>query len=117
MVKPGSFLDTPLAQFFVGGTLLASVTYAANTMKNTKLAGLLVAFPIELIPLIWMYSDKTTVDYSYDAMITLGLVIVSLGAFLVVNKIWPEWPQYQVFFVAFLFWIVMAGFAYVYLLK
>lgn len=93
-------------QFFLGGTLVASIAYLANNV-SPKSAAILVAFPIGLIPMFFLKSQNKERKLSFDTTITNTIVVltyISLDFFL---KQQGTLEKYGVVF-AMLVWIALA---------
>lgn len=97
-------------QFFLGGTLVATITYLANNV-SPKAAAILVAFPIGLIPMFFLKSKNKERRMTFDTTITNVLVVLTYIALDLLLNQGGIFEKYGVLF-AMLVWVVMAGIVY-----
>lgn len=97
-------------QFFLGGTLVATITYLANNV-SPKSAAILVAFPIGLIPLFFLKSQNKERRMSFDTTVTNVLVVLTYIALDFFLKQQGILEKYGIVF-AMLFWIALAIIVY-----
>lgn len=69
-------MDSIGVQFLIGGSLVASITYLAKHV-SPKAAALLVAFPIGLIPMLFLKKQDKEKQLSFDTTITNMIVVLT----------------------------------------
>ena len=72
-----NYLDNPLIQFMIGGTILSGGAYVANNL-NAFLAALVGSFPLELIMLFLIQKSETRRHYA-KSLVFINLALVVSG--------------------------------------
>lgn len=72
-----NYLDNPLIQFMIGGTILSGGAYVANNF-NAFLAALVGSFPLELIMLFLIQKSETRRHYA-KSLVFINLALVVSG--------------------------------------
>lgn len=71
-----SVFNTVYFQFLIGGLLVASITYTAKYV-NPRVASIITAFPIGLIPLFFIHKHASLEAYGIDTTKTNIIVVLS----------------------------------------
>ena len=104
-----SFINSPVFQFFLGGSLVSGITYVANNV-SASLASIITAFPIGLIPLFFLHGQNKINKYGLDTTLTNFIVVLTYIVFnlSVRHHIYTT----HAIEIACLSWIIMAVLMY-----
>jgi hypothetical protein len=105
--------DSIPMQFIIGGTLVTVITYFANTLDNPKLAAIVTAFPIGLIPILFMWSNRNAKSYTLDATYTNFIVVLTYLFFDYLIRNYPNFTLLETTLLSFGAWLVICLFAYI----
>ena len=107
--------DNPIIQFIVGGSILSCVSYLANNV-NPFFAGLLAAFPLDLLMLFAIKDQKKRREYS-KGLILFGTAIITAASTFYFIEPTNYINSSSEILVAFLAWCFVSMMAYIFYFK
>jgi hypothetical protein len=108
-----SFINGPIGQFLIGGTIVALISYIANSLDNPKLASIITAFPIGLVPIYFMWKHRKVKEYSTDTTYTNFIVVLTYLVFDFLIRHYKGMSIEDITSLSFLAWIIICIVAYI----
>tara|TARA_B110001450_G_scaffold240821_1_gene249834 strand:+ start:26 stop:379 length:354 start_codon:yes stop_codon:yes gene_type:complete len=104
--------NNPIIQFIVGGSILSGGAYLANNV-NPFFAGLLAAFPLDLLMLFAIKDRKKRREYS-KGLILFGTAIITAATTFYFIEPTNYINSSSEIIVAFIAWCIVSTMAYIF---
>lgn len=106
IIKP---LDI-IHQFIIGGLLVSGITFVGNNV-SVKLAAIITALPLGIIPMYFFNKKVVAQNFGYDATLTNLIVFLTYISY---DRAIRKYSPKKSLLIAFLTWMVLSVSLYIY---